>query len=528
MKLKFAVVAAGALPLLQLANALVIPHSADLLNIFGGLDRVENVQDLGALAAKEETIAPLLVSDSAASKVVDDSYIIVFKDDISETVAHEHSLWINELHEEHISALKKRNVQHSLLADSDHGLKHVFNIGSGLKGYSGKFFPETVEAIRKHPAVKFVEKDSKVSIDSFDIQNDAPWGLARISHRQPLSLGTFNKYLFDDEGGEGVTSYVIDTGTNIEHVDLEGRASWGKTIPQGDADVDGNGHGSHCSGTIGGAKYGVAKNVKIVAVKVLRSDGSGSMSDVIKGIEFAAEAHIKETKSNKKLKGSTANMSLGGGKSPSLDIAVNAAVQSGIHFAVAAGNDNADACRYSPAAADLAVTVGASSLSDDRAYFSNYGTCVDIFAPGVNIQSIYTGSKYAVATLSGTSMASPHVAGLLSYFVSLQPTTDSEFATYGAVTPKQLKKNLIAYGTEGKLNDIDEETPNILVFNGAGHNLTSFWSNGRSGKALEQEDGSVEEKVNILPIDVRIQDKVHEIVADLEEVFDEMLDFDFE
>lgn len=254
---------------------------------------------------------------------------------------------------------------------------------------------------------------------------------------------------------------MIDTGTNVDHVDFEGRANWGKTIPQGDEDVDGNGHGTHCSGTIAGAKYGVAKKANVYAVKVLRSNGSGTMSDVVKGVEWAAEAHIKKSKQGKKgWKGSVANMSLGGGSSRTLDLAVNAAVEAGIHFAVAAGNDNADACNYSPAAAENAVTVGASTLADERAYFSNYGKCTDIFAPGLNILSTWIGSNYAVNTISGTSMASPHIAGLLAYYVSLQPASDSAYAV-AEITPKKLKETLITVATSGALTDIPSDTPNV-------------------------------------------------------------------
>lgn len=258
---------------------------------------------------------------------------------------------------------------------------------------------------------------------------------------------------------------MIDTGTNVDHVDFEGRATWGRTIPQGDADEDGNGHGTHCSGTIAGKKYGVAKKAKVYAVKVLRSNGSGTMSDVVKGVEWAAEAHIKKSKDAKNgkvkgFKGSVANMSLGGGSSRTLDLAVNAAVDAGMHFAVAAGNDNADACNYSPAAAEKAVTVGASTLADERAYFSNYGKCTDIFAPGLNILSTWIGSKYAVNTISGTSMASPHIAGLLAYYVSLQPASDSAFAVE-EITPKKLKNALITVATSGALTDIPSDTPNV-------------------------------------------------------------------
>lgn len=298
------------------------------------------------------------------------------------------------------------------------------------------------------------------------MEGDAPWGLARISHRESLSFGSFNKYVYSADGGDGVDVYVIDTGTNIEHVDFEGRASWGKTIPLNDADEDGNGHGTHCSGTVAGKKYGVAKKANVIAVKVLRSNGSGTMSDVVKGVEFAAEQHAlqvaaaKSGKGKKGFKGSAANMSLGGGKSPTLDLAVNAAVDAGIHFAVAAGNDNADSCNYSPAAADKAVTVGASTLTDERAYFSNFGKCNDIFAPGLNIRSTWIGNKYAVNTISGTSMASPHIAGLLAYYLSLQPAKDSAYAV-AEITPKKLKDALIAVGTKGALSDVPGSTTNV-------------------------------------------------------------------
>lgn len=302
-----------------------------------------------------------------------------------------------------------------------------------------------------------------------ELETNAPWGLARISHRDSLTLGTFSKYLYCAEGGEGVDVYVIDTGTNVDHVDFEGRAFWGKTIPTDDEDVDGNGHGTHCSGTIAGKKYGVAKKANIYAVKVLKSNGVGTMSDVVKGVEWAVARHIdqvkaaKSGKGRKGFKGSAANMSLGGGKSVSLNLAVNAAVDAGVHFAVAAGNDNSNSCRYSPASAEKAVTVGASTLSDERAYFSNYGTCNDIFAPGLNIMSTWKGSKYATNTISGTSMASPHVAGLLAYFLSIQPATDSGYAVT-EITPKQLKKAIISVATADTLSGVPSDTNNVSNF----------------------------------------------------------------
>lgn len=361
-------------------------------------------------------------------------------------------------------------------------------------------------------------------------QKGAPWGLARVSHRNKLTFGTFNKYEYDGDGGEGVTAYIVDTGVNINHVEFEGRARWGKTIPRNDEDVDGNGHGTHCAGTVASGKYGVAKKAEIVAVKVLGSNGSGSMADVVSGVVWAAEDAAKKAKlaaeelritGKTKYKGSVANMSLGGGKAKSLDDAVDAAVDSGLHFAVAAGNDNKDACDFSPAAAEGAVTVGASTITDARAYFSNWGKCVDVFAPGLNILSTWTGGKDATNVISGTSMASPHVCGLLAYLLSIEGSDtftilagpeepeelvpEESFASvYGEaykllpewaqailpqpeendiielsraevaptgpkVTPKRLKKALISLATPGKLTDLPSGTVNLLAFNNATH-----------------------------------------------------------
>lgn len=256
-----------------------------------------------------------------------------------------------------------------------------------------------------------------------------------------------------------------------------------------------------------GKKYGVAKKAHVKAVKVLRSNGSGSMSDVVKGVEYAAEQHAEQVSIAKKgkrkgFKGSAANMSLGGGKSNILDQAVNAAVDAGIHFAVAAGNDNADSCNYSPAAAKKAVTVGASTFDDSRAYFSNYGECNDIFAPGLNILSTWTGSKYAVKTISGTSMASPHIAGLLAYMLSLQPSKDSAYAV-AEITPKQLKADLISIATVGVLEDVPSSTANILAWNGGGSsNYSAIVSKGgyemdHAEKMINIDFGKIENAIEV-------------------------------
>ncbi|KFZ01232.1 hypothetical protein V500_00851 [Pseudogymnoascus sp. VKM F-4518 (FW-2643)] len=441
---------------------------------------------LAALASSAPTFSTETIHSDAApilssvnAEAVPDSYIVVFKDHVDQNTAVNHQLWVKDAHvaaEVDRAELRKRS-QLPITTDIFEGIKHTYNIAGGFLGYSGHFDESIIEKVRRHPDVEYVEKDAIVHALAGDkshgeTESNAPWGLARISHRDSLSFSNFNKYFYSAEGGEGVDVYVIDTGTFIDHVDFEGRAFWGKTIPLNDEDVDGNGHGTHCSGTIAGKKYGVAKKAHVYGVKVLGSNGSGSMSDVIKGVEFAAESHIKNVKEakagkRKGFKGSTANMSLGGGKHSALDAAVNGAVKAGIHFAVAAGNDNADSCNYSPAAADLAVTVGASTLTDSRAYFSNYGKCNDIFAPGLNILSTWIGSKYAVNTISGTSMASPHIAGLLAYYLSLQPAADSAYAV-AEITPKQLKDNLLSIATVGALSDVPSTTKNLLAWNGGG------------------------------------------------------------
>jgi len=373
--------------------------------------------------------------------------------------------------------------------------------------------------------VDYVEHDQAVF--ATDIEKGAPWGLARISHRKKLGFGTFREYIYDGHGGEGVDAYVIDTGINVHHVEFQGRAKWGMTVPQNDVDEDANGHGTHCAGTIASKKYGVAKAAHVIAVKVLGSNGSGTMSDVLTGVQWAAsQAQAKlaaaraeyQATGKTSHKGSVANMSLGGGKSRALDDVVNAAVDGGLHFAVAAGNENKDACNTSPAGAARAITVGASTLADTRAYFSNHGPCVDVFAPGLNILSTWNSGNSSTNTISGTSMASPHVAGLVAYLLSIYPSVTFDPSIGGSVapaplagiasiatatlytvihanlptwvasflpkpqavlsgadvapiptmlTPEQLKAALLELASPDMLSDIPANTINLLVFNNA-------------------------------------------------------------
>ncbi|KAL9557042.1 hypothetical protein MBANPS3_001568 [Mucor bainieri] len=401
-------------------------------------------------------MAPLYISPDA--EVISNSYIVVLKDNLRSHEIKEHASWISALSEKSNDNYKITDWLNPHVAKA--GIAHVYDTPN-LKGYAGRFDDHVLEAIRQSDDVAFVEHDSMVYAN--ELQRNAPWGLSRVSHADPLTFKNYQKYEYNPDGGEGVKVYVIDTGVNVDHIDFDGRAIWGHTVPSGDRDEDGNGHGSHCAGTIAGKRYGIAKKAQPVAVKVLRSNGSGTMSDVVRGVDWATTEHLKEAasakKNNKKYKGAVANMSLGGGKSPSLDLAVNGAVDSGIVFAVAAGNDNRDACDYSPAAAELAITVGASTIQDERAYFSNYGPCVDVFAPGLNILSIWRGSRYATNTISGTSMASPHVAGLAAYFLSLEE---------GEVTPKYIKDKILNLATKDALEKIPDDTPNLLIYNDSG------------------------------------------------------------
>ncbi|QSL65853.1 hypothetical protein MERGE_000132 [Pneumocystis wakefieldiae] len=391
-------------------------------------------------------------------------YIVIFRESVDNIKVQRHYLWINQ-HLRWFQTYKKEKFGIDNENTNIHGwLKYEFNISDKLRGYHGRFLKEFVKYIRENEDVAFVENDQNVY--ALSLQKNAGWGLARLSHRNALNLSTFNKYDFDSSSGQGVTIYIIDTGINVEHNDFGGRARWGTTIPSDCENIDDNGHGTHVAGIAAGSIYGVAKNANLVAVKVLRSDGSGLLSDVLKGIEWTIMMHLRDIesiKNNSSFKGSVANLSLGGVKSKILDYFVDVAVNLGLHFTVAAGNENDDACNYSPASSKAAITVGAATILDNKAYFSNYGKCVDIFAPGQNIISAWIGNNIATMPLSGTSMAAPYVCGLLAYFNSLifkNSTYDVFF------TSEMLKKKILDLGTRGKLHKIPEFTANIIAYNG--------------------------------------------------------------
>ncbi|MGW6909962.1 S8 family peptidase [Streptomyces sp. NPDC054940] len=309
-----------------------------------------------------------------------------------------------------------------------------------LNGYSATLSAAEARRLAADPAVASVEQNQRVHADA--TQSNAPWGLDRIDQAAlPLS-GT---YTYPDSAGAGVTAYVIDTGVRITHQQISGRATYGYDAVDGDTTAsDGNGHGTHVATTIAGSTYGVAKQAKIVAVRVLDNAGSGTTAGVIAGIDWVTNNHSGP---------SVANLSLGGGASTSLDTAVRNSIASGVTYAVAAGNSNANASSYSPARVTEAITVGATTSSDARASYSNYGSVLDIFAPGSSITAGWYTSDTATNTISGTSMATPHVAGAAAVYL----------ASHTSATPAAVASALTSGATTSVVTSPGSGSPNRLL-----------------------------------------------------------------
>jgi subtilisin family serine protease len=318
-----------------------------------------------------------------------------------------------------------------------HGkLKHVYQ--HAINGFAAEMSEEDAERLSEDYRVKFVEEDAVMTADT--TQNNPPWGLDRIDQRnRPLSA-TYT-YNFT---GSGVRVYIIDTGIRTTHTQFGGRAS-NVFDAFGGNGADCNGHGTHVSGTVGGSTYGVAKSALLRGVRVLDCNGSGSTSGVISGVDWVRVNHINPA---------VANMSLGGGISTALDTAVNNLSNSGVTIAVAAGNSNANACNSSPARAANAITVGSTTTTDARSSFSNFGTCLDLFAPGSGILSAWFSSDTATATLSGTSMASPHVAGVAALYKQANPSA----------SPTTIRNAIVNNATTNVITNVGTGSPNRLLY----------------------------------------------------------------
>ncbi len=353
-----------------------------------------------------------------ANRTIPNQYIVVYKDGTSDQIVD--------------TALE--NVKRG------HGATEHFRYKSAVKGFAVTLNAQALESLRSDPNVEYVEEDQEISIET--TQSNPDWGLDRIDQR---SLPLSKTYTYT-RTGSGVTAYVIDTGIYTAHTDFGGRAVVGvDEIGDGRNGIDCNGHGTHVAGTIGGKTYGVAKSVKLVAVRVLNCSGSGTTSGVVAGVDWVSSHRVLPA---------VANMSLGGSVSTTLDNAVKNSIAKGVVYAIAAGNSGVSACNSSPARVAEAITVGATDSTDTRPSWSNYGTCLDIFAPGVSIKSDWDTSTTATNTISGTSMATPHVAGVAALYLQAYPTA----------SPSAVRNALVANATKSVVKSPGSGSPNNLLF----------------------------------------------------------------
>ncbi|KAF8713361.1 Peptidase inhibitor I9, partial [Rhizoctonia solani] len=329
---------------------------------------------------------------------------------------------------------------------------------NALNGYTAHLSDDRVAQLSKSPDVAMVVEDQRCEGYRGLKQTDAPWGISRVSRKTKLRRGSkVDKlnYVFERKpSGAGVDVYVLDTGVNTQHVDFGGRAGWGATFGPYN-DTDGHGHGTHIAGTIAGKRFGVAKAASIIAVKVLGDDNSGWNSDLVAGINWATQRAMSTQRP------SVISISIGSPGDAAVDAAVTRAVALGVHVVVAAGNSNRDAKDFSPARVPDVITVGATNIQDGRwvtsaSVGSNYGPIVDVFAPGQDITSAWIGSDTATKRLTGTSMATPHVTGLVAYLLAVE----------GRRTPANMMTRIKQLAPDRLLSGIPPGTPNEIIWNG--------------------------------------------------------------
>ncbi|NHC15918.1 S8 family peptidase [Motilibacter deserti] len=381
---------------------------------------------MNASAAAAPPEAPVRVP--AGATPIAGAYIVVLKDGTA------------------LPAEQTRENARDVAAEQGERADTVFD--ASVRGFALRSDDRTARRIAADPRVAYVEQDTVVSLAA--TQSPVTWGLDRIDQRAlPLS----GSYTYATDAAN-VTAYVVDTGILTAHQDFGGRATAGyDAIGDGRNGQDCNGHGTHVAGTVGGAAYGVAKAVRLVSVRVLNCSGSGSNSGVIAGVNWVTANAAKPA---------VANMSLGGSASSALDTAVRNSITSGVTYALAAGNESTNACSSSPARTAEAITVGATTSTDTRASYSNYGSCLDLFAPGSAITSDWWTDPTATNTISGTSMASPHVAGAAALYLSANPSA----------APAAVRDALLAAATPGVVGSPGTGSPNLLLSTGSGGTAT--------------------------------------------------------
>ncbi|GAB3248231.1 hypothetical protein GCM10027425_04550 [Alteromonas gracilis] len=374
---------------------------------------------LGTLPAQADPASLAPLKGTNLSTAIDGSYIVVMKDG---TVVTDRDAAVADARTEGISKVQRWS--------------------KAITGFSAKMSDQAVAELRANPDVAYVEADQRVW--STATQSPVTWGLDRIDQRnRPLS----NSFTYNATGS-GVTAYIIDTGVLGSHREFSGRMTTGySAINDGRGTNDCNGHGTHVAGTVGGTTYGVAKGVRISPVRVLDCNGSGTNSGVIAGVNWVTSNHSAGAPA-------VANMSLGGGASSALDTAVANSIADGVTYAVAAGNENQNACNVSPARVTNALTVGSTTSTDARSSFSNFGSCVDIFAPGSSITSAWYTSTTATNTISGTSMASPHVAGAAAQYLQTNP----------GASPATVNNAIVSSATTGVVTSAGTGSPNRLLY----------------------------------------------------------------
>lgn len=386
-----------------------------------------------------------LAMASAGNPEDSDNYIVLFHDHLS-------------------SAIQKRDTHHEWVkrmidVEKDTGSKvegHL-QVGKKLSGYHGKFTNAQIEKIKRSPEVAIVERDSDEIIQAvaFLQQDETPWGLSRISHKENTYLENKpSEYKFQPGNNNNTVVYVLDTGVRMEHKEFKDRIRWGVNLAN-DKDEDENGHGTHVAGVSAGHSVGVAKDAHIVSVKILDANQRGSLSNFIKGVHWIIDDHQKNPDQR-----SVINYSAVGEISDSRNKAIDEAVDAGILFVGAAGNKGDDACKYGPPSNNRDKTgqmvVAALNYTDRPADFSNYGECVDVYAPGVDIRSSVKDGPDSYGTMSGSSMASPHVAGLAAYYWS----QNHDYSLEDVV-------DRIVNSNQGKIRDPRPNSPNKIAYNGA-------------------------------------------------------------